>query len=263
MHRVYALTAIWLSISPCYVLRAGEHAKVTPPKIMMWSWFAPDDFRPLAGRGAGAAYLALSIRLADQTTVTPSPRAVPVRIPANMYEMAVVRIDFDQAHKPAYTARQRELVARMVAEIAAIAHVKAVQIDFDAPQPAWRFYRQLLLDVRARLQPDVFLSMTALVSWCDNPESWLVGLPVDEIVPMAFYMGQSTPAVLTMLSHGGQFQFSGCRGSVGIQLPVGFGAPTVIDEPEVKPRKAQRAYFFMQAQWSPEALEKAEKAFLP
>src|SRR5207249_1148085 len=100
---------------------------------------------------------------------------------------------------------------------------------------------------------------TALVSWCDTAQSWLAGLPVDEIVPMAFSMGQATPAIVTMLQRGGEFQFSGCRASIGAELPFGYQ-----HEPLVRPRKTQRAYFFLGAQrWSPELVSSAEKAFLP
>src|SRR5438309_2329918 len=124
--------------------------------------------------------------------------------------MAVVRCYYDGSdtgRRQAFSERQRQLAVRMIAEIAALTHAQAIQIDFDAPQSAYLFYRQLLGDVRRRLGPSVFLSVTALVSWCQTPRSWLTGLPVDEIVPMAFYMGQATPSITTMLQRGGNFAF--------------------------------------------------------
>jgi len=54
-------------------------AKQPPPQII-WSWFADDDFRPLADRGAGVAYLGLSLTFDGQARVTPSTRALPIRI---------------------------------------------------------------------------------------------------------------------------------------------------------------------------------------
>jgi len=177
---------------------------------------------------------------------------------SDTWQMVVVRCYYDgqdTGQKPAFSDRQRQLAARMVAEIASVTHAQAVQIDFDAPQSAYPFYRQLLGDIRARLGPNIFLSMTALVSWCETPRSWLTGLPVDEIVPMAFYMGQATPAITTLLQKGGNFAFAGCRGSIGVQF--GYGNP-------IKPRKTQRSYFFAQPQkWSPDTVRAARGVFLP
>lgn len=255
-------TALWLTGS----LYAGsaspqKPAKLAPPKLMLWSWFAENDFRFLSDRGIGVAYLALSLRFEGLSEVTPSPRSMPVRISPNTYQMLVIRFDYraDAARRPAFSQRQRQLAVRMVAEMAALARPQAVQIDFDAPRSAWPFYRQMLADIRDRLAPDIFLSATALVSWCDTAQSWLAGLPVDEIVPMAFYMGQATPAIVTMLQRGGQFPFPGCRASLGVHLPPGDG-PGLL----VRPRKGQRAYFFPGSQpWSPDAVSNARRAVLP
>ena len=256
------MTALWLTGS----LYAGsaspqKPAKQAPPKLMLWSWFAQNDFRFLADRGVGVAYLALSLRFEGQSGVTPSPRSMPVRISPNTYQMLVIRFDYqaDPVRRPAFSQRQRQLAVRMVAEMSALARPQAVQIDFDAPRSAWPFYRQLLADIHDRLAPDIFLSATALVSWCDTAQSWLADLPVDDIVPMAFYMGQATPAIVAMLQRGGQFAFPGCRASIGVELPPGYrtGLP-------VRPRKEQRAYIFPGSQpWSPDAVSSARKAVLP
>jgi len=234
--------------------------------MMLWSWFAEDDFRPLADPGIGVAYRALSLRFEGQTKVTPGPRAVSVLIPPSVYKMAVIRFDYRQDMAPSFSQQQRELTVKMVAEIAALARPQAVQIDFDAPQSARPFYRQLLSDIRRQLGPDIFLSITALVSWCDSRQSWLAGLPVDEIVPMAFYMGRPTPAIVTMLQRGGQFAFPGCRESIGVELSSGrlVSFPGSTSDLTVRPRTGQRAYFFAsRMRWSPEALASARKAFLP
>jgi hypothetical protein len=145
----------------------------------------------------------------------------------------------------------------MIVEIAELSHAQALQIDFDAPRAAYPFYRQLLVDVRQRLGPKVFLSMTALVEWCQARQSWVTALPVDEIVPMAFSMGRATPAVTTMLSRDGQFGFERCRQSIGVQLG---------DTTSIRPHHSQRAYFFAppyHAAWSPEAVKAAKAALVP
>jgi hypothetical protein len=242
-------------------------ARESPPNLMLWSWYAEDDFRPLANARIGVAYLALSLRLEGQTEVAPSPRTIPVQIPANTYKMAVIRFDYslEPGSRPSFSRTQRELAVGMVSEIVAYARPQAVQIDFDAPRSAWPFYRQLLANIRDRLGPSVFLSVTALVSWCDSPQSWLAGLPVDEIVPMAFSMGQATPAIVTMLQSGGPFEFSGCRASIGVELSAGNSIPPEHrDDLLVRPRKGQRAYFFPGPQkWSPDLVLRAQRAILP
>lgn len=128
--------------------------------------------------------------------------------------MPVVRIEARQP-RPQYGAQQRHKVVQMIAEVAAMTRAKAIQIDFDAPSEARPFYRDLLRDVRTKLPAGTFLSMTSLAAWCTG-ESWMRDLPVDEIVPMVFDMGLAGDAVFQLLRTGGQFEFSGCRSSLGL-----------------------------------------------
>ena len=226
---------------------------------MLWSWFAEDNFLPLAQPGVGVAYLALSLRFDGLDKVIPSPRLIPVRIPHETYRMAVIRFDneLDGPHRASFSPTQCELAVNMVAEMAALAHPQAIQIDFDAPLSARPFYRQLLTDLRARLGPDTFLSMTSLVSWSNSESSWLSALPVNEIVPMAFYMGQSTPATVTLLQEGGQFPFAGCRDSIGLMIANNR-------KPEIRPHQGQRAYFFTgYTKWSADLIASALNLFQP
>jgi hypothetical protein len=244
-----------VAASLCYVFSAIA-APQSPPKVVLWSWFGEDDLRFLKDTNVGVAYLALSLRFEGRDDVLPRPRLIPLRMAPTTWRMAVIRCDYDVTDKdrrPSFSDRQRQLAVGMIAEIASLSHAGAVQIDFDAPQSAYPFYRQLLRDVRASLGPGIFLSVTALVSWCESPRSWLTGLPVDEVVPMAFYMGQATPAITTMLQRGGTFAHAGCRDSIGVQLGDA-----------VRPRKTQRAYFFAQPhRWSPDTVRAAWSSFLP
>ncbi len=240
----------------CCVLTLFAAPKSVPPKLVLWSWCGENDLRFLKDSDIGVAYLALSLHFEGRDTVVPSPREMPLRTAPNTWLMAVVRLDYraDDTDKASFSERQRQLSARMIGEIASLTHAQGIQIDFDAPQSAYPFYRQLLQDVRRRLDPNVFLSMTALVSWCETPHSWLTAVPVDEIVPMAFDMGQASAAVITKLARGGTFAYPGCRKSIGMHLEPGY----------VKPRKNQRAYFFAQPnRWSPETVRLAQEAILP
>ena len=221
--RLILISALFLfSTSFGSAAYAASPQKHLPPQLMLWSWFEGGDFNFLPDNDIGVAYLALSLHFEGQDQVAPWPRAVPIRIPSTTYQMAVVRFDFPYWNKnqiPAFSIKQRGLAVRMIAEIAQVSGAKAIQLDFDAPRSAWQFYRQLLFEVRQSLGPDVFLSITALASWCEGTKSWLDGLPVDEIVPMAFSMGPTAPAITTMLQRGGEFAFAGCRNSIGVELP--------------------------------------------
>jgi hypothetical protein len=235
--------------------------KQAPPRLMLWSWYQDDDFRKLLDRDTGVAYRGLSLQFEGQNDVTAEPRMVPVRIAPETYQMLVVRFDYRADARPsvAFSPKQRQVAVKMIAEMMALAKPRALQIDFDALQSARPFYRQLLTDIRAAIGPDVFLSLTALVSWCDSPQSWMAGLPVDEIVPMAFNIGQARGAVLTVLRSGGQFAFGGCRESLGVEW---FREPTSIEMPV--PRKEQRAYvFFGFDKWSASDVQGARLEFRP
>jgi len=59
-----------------------------------------------------------------------------------------------------------------------------------------------------------------------------------------------------MLQRGGRFPFSGCRTSIGIELPSYSEV--------IQPRKGQRAYFFPGPQkWTPALAAQAQESFLP
>ncbi|MBV8732803.1 MAG: hypothetical protein JO336_23585 [Acidobacteriia bacterium] len=242
-----AAVAAW-----CAPMLAAPARKL--PELVLWSWFVDDDLRFLNSAEIGVAYLALSLEF-EGTQVISDPRTQPVRISRDTWQMAVVRCNYGPSARPQFTEAQRRAAARMIAELATITQAPAVQIDFDAPPAAYGFYRQLLSDVRTRLGPNVFLSMTALVNWCQSSTSWLAGVPVDEVVPMAFYMGQAASSIITMLHNGGSFVFPACRQSIGVELAAGA---------TVRPRKNQRTYVFVGSQkWSPGLVRAARNLVTP
>jgi hypothetical protein len=222
----------------CAAMGVAAAQPKQPPNQMLWHWFSNGDVRFLKPQQAGVAFHALSIALKGKSEVVSYPRRSPVPLSPGVYRMAVIRIEDRGAM---FTEVQRMQTTRMIQEIAALLRVPAIQIDFDAPKSARIFYRALVADVRQRIGRNVFLSITALTSWCE-PGSWLARLDVEEIVPMAFDMGPGGPAVTALLKSGGKFGFAGCRGSLGMSLtegslPVGSG---------------QRIYLFANNQrWSP------------
>ena len=197
------------------------------------------DVRFLNPQQAGIAFHAASLHIAGRTDVYPTLRQPALRTPPGIYEMPVIRIEF--LPDTSFSETQRDLTARMVVELAQVTRARAIQVDFDAPRRALPFYRELMQQVRARLGRDVWISMTALVSWCGD-DSWLTGMDVDEIVPMMFRMGTTSAAV----SH------ARCRGSVGVST----------QESVVPVDPAQRVYLFPDHQrWSPVTLAAAFRRF--
>jgi hypothetical protein len=192
-----------------------------PPPRMLWTWYSTELKTPVPD-GVGVAFVVASLRLEGTRDVVPFLRREPVAIPKGVYRMGVIRIEHSS---PAFTPKQQDQAAQMIAEGVGMTRVPAVQIDFDAPKTAWPFYRDLLKDVRRRIGPQVFLSMTALVSWC-GVRSWLAGADADEFVAMLFDMGPQRPREgLSREANGLEFPFAGCRKSIGVSINDLMKAP--------------------------------------
>jgi hypothetical protein len=181
---------------------------------MLWAWERPGDLRDLRP-SAGVAFLASSVYLRDRG-VHAVPRFQPLRLATGGYRMAVVRIEAPAEPQP-LSAAQRHAAVDLILDTIHVTRPNAIQLDFDARVSERPFYAALIRELKVKLDPTVFLSITALVSWCDSP-SWIDKLPVDEVVPMAFEMGTGSAAVETLLRSGAQFQNPACRGSIGVSL---------------------------------------------
>jgi hypothetical protein len=211
-------------------------AMAAPPPLMLWAWERPTDLRGLPA-SAGIAYLVATLRL-EGTEVRVVPRLQPLRADPGTYRMAVVRIEAAPS-KFALSAAQRSRTAVAIVDALRVTRAESLQIDFDATASQRVFYAALIRDVRAKIGPKVFLSITALVSWC-GAGSWLDRLPVDETVPMAFEMGPDAAAAETLFRSGGELGNARCRDSVGVS----------VDGPKIKlPRTYRRTYLFHYADW--------------
>jgi hypothetical protein len=219
-------------------------AAAPPPPTMLWAWEVPEDLRFLPASEAGVAFLATSLLLRDDSVLV-RRRMQPLRVNPATPVMAVVRIESDARRSPVLSARQRAEAVDLIQGVVRTTRVFALQIDYDARSRERGFYKLLLQQLRARLGSGIFLSMTALVSWCGSG-SWLRGLPVDEIVPMLFRMGPVGPATRYRLNHGGDFPAPECRAAVGVSL----------DEDRPPPRAGRRLYVFNPKPWSPSSVRR-------
>lgn len=249
------------------------------PRVMLWAWERPEDLRFLNTREAGVAFLAGTIEIGSPGSTenaggTPSvvlrPRRQPLRVPPGTGLMAVVRIETpnDLWHHPPggrggaaadtatslYSKAQRDRVADMIAALARLRGVRAVQVDYDAAKSEQPFYRRLLGAVRRRLPPGMPLSMTALASWCIG-DAWLNSLPpgaIEEAVPMLFRMGPDGSAVEAFVKSGQVFRARACRTSVGVSTDEAFSRQLLADGLARQGAKgrSRRIYVFSNRAWT-------------
>lgn len=200
---------------------------------MVWAWEQKMNLERLGKDHVGVAFYAAMLGPGRDSDVSVNLRRQSLRIASGAYEMPVVRLD-------SYGMRAQHMAgaAAAVVKIVQTTKARAVQIDYDARESELENYRGFLRDLRARLGPEVFLSMTALASWC-GADSWLKDLPVDEVVPMAFRMGTEDPVWRNMLAAGRDFAAPVCRNSLGVTLDEKL--------PTIPPR--QRIYIF--TGWDP------------
>jgi len=199
---------------------------------MLWAWESPQDLRFLDTPRVGVAYLAATLFLSGEE-VRLVHRHQPVRTRAKTPLMAVFRIESDPRKTPS-----GKRAAELIRGEFAVAHLSAIQVDFDARRSERPFYQTLLTDLRAKFGPSTFISVTALASWCEKG-SWIESVPIDEAVPMVFRMGPDRAAVFTRLSSGGDFGSRVCRTSTGISM----------DEPVPQLKHARRLYIFHPGSW--------------
>jgi len=211
------------------------------PRTVLWAWERPEDLRFLAGRDVGVAFLAATVRLSGGATLT-QRRRQPLLVDLSTRLMAVVRVETVRGFKPALSRGQREAVVRAALDAARLPRVSAVQIDGDAAFTERPFFRAVLTELRARLDPRLGLSFTALASWCAG-DRWMEGLPVDETVPMLFQMGADAAAIRTRAAEG--------------RLAPECQAATGLATDEAFVRTSGRVYLFSAVGWTEPHFEAA------
>lgn len=215
--------------------------KLFPP-IMLWAWERPEDLSALPVDRAGVAFLAQTITVKDGA-MSVRPRLQPLRVPEGAKLMAVTRIEVAPPLTPSAALRHR-----IAGAILATARpgVLGLQVDFDARLSERAFYADLLRDVRARMDPAMPLSMTALASW-GLLDDWIKDLPVDEAVPMAFDMGADDAVVRHWLASKRPMREPLARRAFGLclQEPLPWCPPS------------PRTYVFNRAAWNATTMRKA------
>jgi hypothetical protein len=213
------------------------------PRLVLWAWERPEDLRFLDPGIWSVAILAKTITV-HGSRIDARPRLQPVRLPAGIPTLAVVRIETDPPLENPAPALRDTITWHLLDACGSGAH--GLQIDFDARLSERSFYRDLLTHVRRKMPKDKKLSITALASWCIW-DDWIRDLPVDEAVPMLFRMGRDREEVCRYLGTGGDFRPVICRSSIGVST----------DEPSTPAPAGRRIYLFSPDPWSKEAVARA------
>lgn len=225
--------------SPAAMVPAGAM-----PHIVLWAWEEPEDLRSADARRVGVAFLAERI-FVDKDVAT-IPRRQPILVPNGIWAEAVVRIEAGRNFEDNEASRRD--TANAVLKAAGLQGVRGVQVDFDATPSQRAFYSELLRRVRHQLPAGERLEMTALVSWCAQPESWMHTMPVDAAIPMYFRLGK----------HVGWWGMREplCSGSVGVSTDEPFAdEPLAVRWPRRSaPEAGRTVYVFAPRPWTLEQL---------
>ena len=205
------------------------------PSVFLWAWERPEDLRFLDPSEAGVAFLAGTIVLGGDEVIV-KPRFQPLRTAPGASLIPVVRIETDN---PELSASQVEQTADAIERLTFSDHADAVQIDFDATTSERAFYRDLLIELDRRREPQLPLTITALASWCLG-DPWIRDLPIADAIPMLFEMGPDERIVRTRLGQGRDFSLSVCRQSLGIATYESLG-----ERPA-----GRRTYLFHSGPWN-------------
>jgi hypothetical protein len=244
---LFCTMASLAALAPSYAAPATAAARLPP--LMLWAWERPEDLRAL-GPDVGVAFLAQTVTL-DGDRIHIRPRMQRLRVDGTTTLVAVTRIE--NSAVPAFPALLTDALAEAIARTASAPQVAGVQIDFDAAASQRALYRAVVERLRARLAPDVALSITALASWCVG-DAWLAGLPIDEAVPMLFRMGPfNAPYALIAQA---QRHWAGqapsrreCGAAIGVSL----------DEPRVIEPSRRRVYVFNPRPWTERTVADARR----
>lgn len=190
------------------------------PRITLWSWAGPEDLRFVDPKQVGVAFLAGTI-VVHSDSVESRQRRRELQVTAGTRLTAVVRVETASRGASIITAAQQQRIVEDVFALANGPGVSELQLDFAARVPERTLCRELLMELRRRLRPQMRLSMTALASWCLG-DPWISGLPVDRAVPMILRMGTNEGRVRTHLASGTRFASSLCREDIGISTDEPF-----------------------------------------
>ena len=253
--RTFLLISLLLSVNCSKHNTVDTRLTADMPQKIVWAWERPEDLRFLDPTKFGVAFLAQTLLL-ENDSVRHKPRRQPLEVSPDTYMIAVTRIETNKesGKHASFDEAMVQKTSRLIENTLTLPDVKAIQIDFDAAVSERRFYRELLLELKYRLDmpaeinaqttTPVPITMTSLASWCTG-DAWFNDFPVAEAVPMVFQMGADSEKIKAYLRNGNDWSEPLCRGSYGISLDENL---------DVQLKPGRRVYYFNSSSWLPNDL---------
>lgn len=247
---VFALAALLLAgLATAFALHVHGHAQgqaqaqarwgrpppAAWPSVFAWTWNRNDDLRFLP-RDAGVAAVRISIEL-EEDRVRVRANNGTWTAPANAFVLPVVHVDAFERWHPALDAAQEDALVATIVAVGKGSSSGALQVDFEAAPGQRAFYRRVLARVRERL-PSEWISITALASWCLD-DRWTAGLPVDDVVAMAFRLGRDARVRRRAIGALERWPAADCS-STGLAA----------DEPSLRPPAHRTLFLFSPRPWT-------------
>jgi len=211
--------------------------------IILWVWERPENLYFIKDKNISFAYLSGTVTKTDKNLEYYSRRQ-PLRIPDKSNIISVVRIEdrsIDHIFEDKYLPEISDYIVKSCIEKTSNT---SCQIDFDATESQIEFYKKLVVSVRDKLPKEMKLSLTALVSWCTNDESWFKDLPVDEVVPMFFRLGKDENVYWQKIEDGSLKLNPLCQKAIGISTDENMPNKIYLKDKPI--------YIFNNQYWSPE-----------
>lgn len=209
------------------------------PRVFLWAWERPENFLFLEDSTIGVALYAGSIELTDSDFQL-RRRMQPIVLRPYTPVVPVVRIDNLRKERNIGDAEIQK-IAEFIIEICTFKEVGSCQIDFEPLVSEREAYKNILESVKKQLPKSISLSITALVSYCDQ-NSWLEELPVDEVVPMFYGLGADEEIIRNRLKNNSLAQGKICQRTIGISTDE----PT----PPSKYTTGKNLYIFNPRSWN-------------
>lgn len=206
------------------------------PLEMLWAWERAEDLRWLPP-AIGVAYVASSIQLRkDQALIR--RRTAPLLLADRAIVVPVLHIDVSWSFPPTKSQQQIDTITRELLRVARASNSAVVQLDFEVGRSHRAFLAATIAAARARLDPRIALSSTAIASWCLD-DYWIGDFASDEVVPMVFRMGREQHALRQRILQQRGFRQPRCRAAVGFSS----------DEPMIAVDSG-RHYYFSPKSWT-------------
>ena len=231
------ISSILIAIFILVILVVSRHEN----KIYVWAWERPEDLRFLSGikNSNNIVYYAGGIVIKDGR-LDIQPRINNLLTTQTARLIPIIRIDnFDSS--AVFTDILMKKVEDFIVTACKHPGVIGCQVDFDARTSERIIYANLLNSIKKRLSENIPLSITALVSWCDE-FSWLNETSIDFAVPMFYRLGPDRDQIQNDRVGSTFMKSPKCQNAIGLSN----------DEvmPVIKYIKGKDVYLFKYQPWT-------------